>query len=146
MFFEISQNEQENTCTSLYCNKVTGLRPFNFQLWHRCFPVNFAKFQRKPFLQNTSGWVFFLIGILTILLPLILRHILRKSFSKWLKRNIYIAPNALLNLLRYHKELWKTKKKKNSFVLLHNFLKCSGREGFIQRSSYFKFPEKCLLR
>ena len=24
-------------------------------LWHRCFPVNFAKFLRKPFLQSTSG-------------------------------------------------------------------------------------------
>ena len=23
--------------------------------WHRCFPVNFAKFLRTPFLQNTSG-------------------------------------------------------------------------------------------
>ena len=23
-------------------------------LWHRCFPVNFAKFPRTPFLQNTS--------------------------------------------------------------------------------------------
>ena len=23
--------------------------------WHRCFPVNFAKFLRAPFLQNTSG-------------------------------------------------------------------------------------------
>ena len=23
-------------------------------LWHRCFPVNFAKFLRTPFLQNTS--------------------------------------------------------------------------------------------
>ena len=24
------------------------------RLWHRCFPVNFAKFLRTPFLQNTS--------------------------------------------------------------------------------------------
>ena len=23
--------------------------------WHRCFPVNFAKFLRTPLLQNTSG-------------------------------------------------------------------------------------------
>ena len=31
---------------------------FNFlkrRLQHRCFPVNFAKFLRAPFLQNTSG-------------------------------------------------------------------------------------------
>ena len=28
------------------------------RLWHRCFPVNFAKFLRTPFLQNTSGQLF----------------------------------------------------------------------------------------
>ena len=39
-------------------NKVAGLRPATLlkkRLWHRCFPVNFAKFLRTPFLQNTSG-------------------------------------------------------------------------------------------
>ena len=25
------------------------------RLWHKCFTVNFAKFLRTPFLQNTSG-------------------------------------------------------------------------------------------
>ena len=25
------------------------------RLWHRCFPMNFAKFLRTPFWQNTSG-------------------------------------------------------------------------------------------
>ena len=28
------------------------------RLWQRCFPVNFAKFLRTPFLQNTSGGCF----------------------------------------------------------------------------------------
>ena len=28
---------------------------FRKRLWHRCFPVNFAKSLRAPFLQNTSG-------------------------------------------------------------------------------------------
>ena len=27
------------------------------RLWHRCVPVNFVKFPRAPFLQNTSGWL-----------------------------------------------------------------------------------------
>ena len=27
------------------------------RLWHKCFPVNFAKFLRTPLLQNTSGWL-----------------------------------------------------------------------------------------
>ena len=28
---------------------------FKKRLWHRCFPVNLAKFLRTPFLQNTYG-------------------------------------------------------------------------------------------
>ena len=39
-------------------NKVAGLRPATLlkkKLWHRRFPVNFVKFLRTPFLQNTSG-------------------------------------------------------------------------------------------
>ena len=43
-------------CQSLFFNKVAGLRPLlKKRLWYRCFPVNFAKFLRTPFLQNTSG-------------------------------------------------------------------------------------------
>ena len=47
-------------CQSLFCDKVAGLKPedCNFmkkEIWHRCFAVNFAKFIRKPFSQNTSG-------------------------------------------------------------------------------------------
>ena len=38
----------KHLCQSLFFNKVAGL-------WHRCFPVNFVKFLRTPFLQNTSG-------------------------------------------------------------------------------------------
>ena len=36
---------------SLYFNKVRGLRPATLlkkRLWHRCFPVDFAKFLRTP--------------------------------------------------------------------------------------------------
>ena len=43
---------------SLFFNKVAGLRPATLlkkMLWHRCFPLNFQKFLRTPFLQNTSG-------------------------------------------------------------------------------------------
>ena len=48
VFLEISQNSQENTCA-----RVTF--SIKLQASHRCFPVNFAKFLRAPFLQNTSG-------------------------------------------------------------------------------------------
>ena len=35
--------------------KLTGKRLLKKRLWHKCFPLNFAKFRRTPFLQNTYG-------------------------------------------------------------------------------------------
>ena len=40
---------------SLSFNKVAGLRSATLlkkRLWHRCFPVNFSKFLRTPFLTE----------------------------------------------------------------------------------------------
>ena len=42
----------KHLCQSLFFNKVAALRPANLskkRLWHRFFPVNFAKFLRTPF-------------------------------------------------------------------------------------------------
>ena len=47
-------------CQSLFFNKVAGLRLATLlkkRLWHRYFPVNFAKFLWTPFLQNICGRV-----------------------------------------------------------------------------------------
>ena len=46
---------------SLFFNKIAGLRYATLlkkRLWQRCFPVNFAKFLRTPFLTITSGGCF----------------------------------------------------------------------------------------
>ena len=43
-------------CKSLFSNKVAGLRPETLskkRLWHRCFPVNFAKLLRTTFFYST---------------------------------------------------------------------------------------------
>ena len=43
---------------SLFFSKVAGVRPATLlkkRLWHRRFPMNFAKFLRTPFLWNTTG-------------------------------------------------------------------------------------------
>ena len=43
---------------SLFFNKVTVLRTailLKKRLWRWCFPVNFSKFLKAPFLKNTSG-------------------------------------------------------------------------------------------
>ena len=48
----------KHLCQSPFFNKVAGLRTATLlkkRLWHRCFPVNIAKFLRTPFLQNISG-------------------------------------------------------------------------------------------
>ena len=47
----------KHLCQSLFFNNA-GLRPatlLKIRLWHKCFPVKFAKFLRTTFIQNTSG-------------------------------------------------------------------------------------------
>ena len=49
---------RKHLCQSLFFNKVAGLTLSTLlkqRLWHGCFPVNFTKFLRTSFLQNTSG-------------------------------------------------------------------------------------------
>ena len=54
----------EDPCQSVISIKLlcfADLRPATLlkkRLWHRYFPVNFAKFFRTPFSQNTSGGCF----------------------------------------------------------------------------------------
>ena len=51
----------KHPCQSLFFDTVAGLRPGTLikkRLWYRYFPVNFAKFLRTPYLQNTSGRMF----------------------------------------------------------------------------------------
>ena len=57
-FHKICRKRQ---CQSLIFDKVAGIKPATLlkkRLWHRSFPVNFVKFQRSPFLQNTFGGCF----------------------------------------------------------------------------------------
>ena len=51
LFLGISQNSQESTCArvSEACNFIKK------RLWHRCFPVNFAKFLRTSFYRAPLG-------------------------------------------------------------------------------------------
>ena len=49
VFLEISQNSQENICVRVSFLIKSFL---NKRLWHWCFPVNFAKFLRRPFLTE----------------------------------------------------------------------------------------------
>ena len=53
-----SKSTGKHRCQSLFFSKVAGFSPATLlknRLWHRYFPVNFAKFLRTTFFQNTSG-------------------------------------------------------------------------------------------
>ena len=49
----------KHLCQNLFSNKVAA-RPatsLKKRLWHRCFPVNFAKFLRTPFFIENLWWL-----------------------------------------------------------------------------------------
>ena len=46
-------------CQSLFFNKVAATTLLKKRLWQVCFPVNFMKFLRTPFLQNTFNIDFY---------------------------------------------------------------------------------------
>ena len=46
---------RKHLCQSLFFDKVAGFSLWKEMLWHRCFHVNFVKFLRTLYLQNTSG-------------------------------------------------------------------------------------------
>ena len=45
----------KHLCQSLFFNTVRPATLLIKRPWHRCFPLNSAKFLRTPFLQNISG-------------------------------------------------------------------------------------------
>ena len=55
---KFTKSAGKHLCQSLFFNKVAGLRAATLlknNIWHRCFPVNSAKFLRTPYLHNTFG-------------------------------------------------------------------------------------------
>ena len=65
----------------LLFNKVASLRPvtlFKKRPWHRCFPVNFAKFLRTPFLIEHLRWL-----LLTRVFSVMLRFLTTQNNDHW---------------------------------------------------------------
>ena len=59
VFRDFAKFTGKHLCQSVFFNKV-GLRPATLlkkRLWHRCFPVNFEKFLRTPFLTEHLWWL-----------------------------------------------------------------------------------------
>ena len=73
----------KHLCQSLFFNKVAGGACIFIKkgLWRRCFPVNFAKFERTPFSQNTSG---------QLLLFVIIEKWLHAKYTVYIYIYIYI--------------------------------------------------------
>ena len=88
VFLEISQNLSEP-----FFNKVAGLRLTTLlkqRLWHSCFPVNFAKFLRIPFLTEHLRWLLlrFRLYLEEVTLTYWERMCLNKDSGK-IERNVY---------------------------------------------------------
>ena len=52
LYLKIPQNSQESSCENYRHQPAILLKK---RFWHRCFPVNFVKLLRTPFLENTFG-------------------------------------------------------------------------------------------
>ena len=65
------------------------------RLWHRCFPVNFAKFLRTPFLQSTSGQL--LLNLKTYPVVIVLKLVKDSSieFSRMLRNFVILSEKHL---------------------------------------------------
>ena len=77
-------------CWSLFFNEVADLR-----LWHRCFPMNFAKFLITPNLQNTFGRLLLKWRWL-IIINLIIKQNVRKFLGKTF---IYIISSNMISTI-----------------------------------------------
>ena len=93
----------KHLCQSLYFNKVAGLRTTTLlkkKLWRRYFHVDFVKFLRTPYSQNTSGRL-----LLVLLVACFLCFPLSEMFA---------SKKALLKLKLCFKPVrtlpWRTKK------------------------------------
>ena len=94
----------KHLCQSLFFNKVAGLRPaalLKKRLWHRCFPVNFVKFLRTPFLQNTSGGLLMLLKNQYCFVSSFISCLIEQSGCLILYRassSFHIAVNSMISL------------------------------------------------
>ena len=94
----------------LFFDKIAGLRPATLlkkKLWHRCFPVNFVKFLRTPFLREHLRWLllFFLSVSLLLPIPFTLR---------------YLPPPLLYSEVLFCFVLFLKKRKENKKIFIEN--------------------------
>ena len=96
---------EKHQCRSLFFNRNAGLRYGTLlkkRLWHRCFPVSFAKKLRKPFFKEHLWWlrpyykVFcsscssskFDAGFRNLHAQVLIRMFILKNFTEFTERHI----------------------------------------------------------
>ena len=141
MFLKILQYSQENTCARV--SSFVGIRPATLlkkSLWYRRFPVNFAKFLRTSFLQNTTGLL-----LLWIVCVLIIGRYL-KMFMSFLD---YSTLSLFLCFFTFHFSFLCPDRWKNFYhwsLLPQSFSSgawLAGEEG-MPPLLFFENPKKCL--
>ena len=98
MFLKILQNLQENTCArASFLIKLN--KSLKKSLWHRCFPVNYAKFLRIPFLKLVSA----------VFIKFLFFHQMIALQKLW--KMFFISSKKLFSFLRYSRPIiwWKIK-------------------------------------
>ena len=63
VFYKSHKIHRKTPVPESFYNKVAGIRPGTLlrkRLWHRCFPVNLAKFLRPSFLTEHLRWLLLL--------------------------------------------------------------------------------------
>ena len=113
VFLEISQIfTGKRLCQSLF-----------FRLWHRCFPVNFAKFLRKPFyIEHLCFWKYLSLNVFLPFLQIL-------KWSLWQYLNSKRQDLNTMKVKAFYswciRNSWGSKKSV-SFVLFHVILKILG--------------------
>ena len=80
---------------------------FKKGLWHRCFPVNFAKFSRTTFFKEHLQWLVLLERFMYIQVTSCVQG--GRNWSKWLCYCYFRAKNGLFKLNSFRKlVLWQT--------------------------------------
>ena len=100
---------RKHLCQSLFFSKVAGLKPATLlkqRLWHKCFPVKFAKFLIIPFLIEHLQWLLLQISKLEKI-QAFQKLILREKFTFFQMLRYHDDTGAIL-FLKYFKNNFKT--------------------------------------
>ena len=89
-------------CHSLFFNKVTGWALFKKRVWHRCFPVNFAKFLRTPFHIEHLLWLLLILawwetwGLVMRTMTILLTYFQNSNIEKRCNLQLFYSSKVLI--------------------------------------------------